>query len=135
MLHGPKTTQRKARALRADLSLPEVLLWRALRTRSGGFKFRRQHPAGPYVLDFFCAERRLAIEIDGESHNRGDRPERDSAKDTWLSANGVEVCRIPAAAVLREIDSVVQHIVHLASARTPLHRPSGGRPPLAGEDL
>jgi len=135
MLHGPKPTQRKARALRAEMSLPEVLLWQALRTRPGGHKFRRQHPAGPYVLDFFCAQRGLAIEIDGEVHNRGNRPQHDIARDVWLAANGVKVCRIPAAEVLRNLNAVIEHVVGIASTRAPLHRPSAGPPPLAGEDL
>ena len=134
MLHGPKETQRKARALRAEMSLPEVLLWQTLRAKPGGHKFRRQHPAGPYVLDFFCARGALAIEIDGEAHNRGDQPGHDTARDAWLTARGVKVCRIPTADVLRDLNAVVAHIVHLAGAGTPLHHPLGGPPPLAGED-
>jgi len=135
MLHGPKPTQRKARALRAEMSLPEVLLWQALQARPGGHKFRRQHPAGPYVLDFFCAPRQLAIEIDSESHNRAERPEPDAARDAWLTAKDVKVGFVAAADVLRELDAVVAHIVNLADSRTPLHRPLAGPPPLTGEDL
>jgi len=96
MLHGPKSTQRKAKTLRDNLSLPEVLLWQALRTRPGGLKFRRQHPAGRYVLDFFCANLRLAVEIDGEAHDRTDRPNHDQGRDVWLGARGVRVLRIAA---------------------------------------
>ena len=61
---GNKTIVR-ARELRRSMSLPEGLLWQELRKRPAGFKFRRQHPFGPYVLDFFCASMRLAIEVDG----------------------------------------------------------------------
>jgi len=134
MLHGPKPTQRHAKALRAEMSLPEVLLWQALRARPGGLKFRRQHPAGPYVLDFFCASRRLAIEVDGEAYNRGDRPERDERRDAWLAWEAVEVCRIPASAVLADIESVVADILTIASRRLPLHQPAAGPPPPPGED-
>ena len=76
------------------MSLPEVLLWRILRDRPGGYKFRRQHPAGPYVLDFFCAEHRLAVEVDGEVHARGDAPARDAARDAWIRSQGVRVHRV-----------------------------------------
>jgi len=61
--------------------------------------FRRQHPIGPYVLDFYCAKTRLAIEIDGMSHDIGDRPELDARRYAWLKAQGVTVIRIPAVEV------------------------------------
>jgi very-short-patch-repair endonuclease len=50
------------------MSLPEVLLWQALRERHGGLKFRRQFPIGPITTDFACLERRLTVEVDGEQH-------------------------------------------------------------------
>jgi len=93
---------------------PEVLLWQELRKRPGGLKFRRQHPAGRYVLDFFCARRRLAIEVDGEAHACGDRPERDVERDRWLEGQGVHVLRVPASEVLRDLDAVVRHILDSA---------------------
>jgi very-short-patch-repair endonuclease len=117
------------------MSLPEVSLWQALRKRPGGHKFRRQHPAGPYVLDFFCAARRLAVEVDGKAHDRGDRPARGERRDAWLKAEGVGMCRIPASAVLANIESVVVHIADMASRRLPLHQPAAGPPPPPGEDL
>ncbi len=92
------------------MSLPEVLLWRELRKKPKGAQFRRQHPAGHYVLDFFCATANLAIEVDGEAHNRGSRPARDSTRDRWLQSQGVEVMRIPAIDVLKNLDGVMQGI-------------------------
>jgi very-short-patch-repair endonuclease len=127
-----------ARALRDDMSFPEVLLWRALRSRPAGLKFRRQHPAGPYVLDFFCASRLLAVEVDGEAHDRGDRPERDAIRDAWLAAHGLSVVRMPARDILTDLDAVVRHITASAGVSlgaTPRHHPAGGPPPLAGEDF
>ena len=90
----------RARKLRANMSLPEVLLWRELRLQND-VKFRRQHPTGRYVLDFYCAERRFAIEIDGMAHDMGERPTRDDRRDAWPAEQGIEVVRIPAAEVLR----------------------------------
>jgi very-short-patch-repair endonuclease len=111
MLHGSKNTQELAAKLRRKLTLPEGLLWRELRKRPAGLKFRRQHPAGRYVLDFFCAEAKLAVEVDGEAHARGDRPERDEKRDAWLRENGVRVLRIPAREVLSNLEGVVRHTV------------------------
>ena len=65
MLSGLESTKANARRLRKEMSLPEVLLWQDLRKRPDGAKFRRQHPAGMYVLDFYCSDARLAIEVDG----------------------------------------------------------------------
>ncbi|WP_315762846.1 endonuclease domain-containing protein [Sphingomonas sp. Y38-1Y] len=135
MLHGPKRTQQVARRLRREMTLPEVLLWQALRARPGGLRFRRQHPAGPFVLDFFCAAHRLAVEVDGEAHGRGDRPVRDGARDAWLSANGVRVLRIPARDVLTDLDAVVRHIVESLRGNLPLHHAAHGPPPPPGGGL
>ena len=125
-----------ARQLRRAMSLPEVLLWRALRTRPSGLKFRRQHASGAFVLDFFCSDARLAIEIDGEGHSRGNRPERDAMRDAYFVRAGIATLRIPARAALADLDAVVTHIVAQAGARLPLHHPSGGPPPRdkLGED-
>ena len=136
---APKSEGRsvpRARQLRRSMSLPEVILWRALRTRPSGLKFRRQHASGAYVLDFFCSDARLAIEIDGEAHSRGDRPARDDVRDAYFIRAGVQTLRIAAREVLADVDAVVTHIIDQASARLPLHHPSGGPPPRdkLGED-
>ncbi|HXH51903.1 MAG TPA: endonuclease domain-containing protein [Sphingomicrobium sp.] len=131
-------TTTKARRLRRKMTLPEVVLWRWMRQRPTGLKFRRQHPSGPYVLDFFCNDARLAIEIDGEAHSRGNRPERDSTRDDWLRAAGIHTLRIPAIDLLNDADAVLRWVVAEATARLPLHHPAApaGPPPRAelGED-
>ncbi|MEO6361557.1 MAG: endonuclease domain-containing protein [Sphingomicrobium sp.] len=100
----------QARALRRDMTLPEGLLWQALRQRPDGFKFRRQHPIGRYIVDFYCPAARLVIEVDGQVHSMGDRPERDLKRDVWLEAQGLRVLRFAALDVMRERDSVVSAI-------------------------
>jgi len=99
---GAMNTVQKARRLRRAMSLPEVLLWQALRRRQGGVKLRRQHPIGPYILDFWCPAARLAIEVDGQAHDMGERTRHDMRRDAWLSAQGVAVLRLPAVEVLRD---------------------------------
>ena len=101
----------KARGLRENLSLPEVLLWRLLKGSPDGVHFRSQHPVGRYVVDFYCAKTKIAFEIDGIAHDMGDRPERDEQRDTWLREQGIEVVRIPAAEVLRSAENVAASMV------------------------
>ena len=125
-LKGNDQSKRKARQLRRKMSLPEVLLWQQLRQSPGGHRFRRQHPAGPYDLGFYCAPARLAIEVDGEAHDFGDQPTRDAARDAWLEGQGVRVLRLPAKAVLTDLDAVIRLI--LASVDPPPPRPAGAVP-------
>ena len=131
MLTGSGAAIGKARKLRREMSLPEVLVWRELRKRPGGFKFRRQHPAGPYILDFACMQAKLAIEVDGRAHDSLESAARDEARGEWLARQGFRMLRIPATEVLRDPDAVVAYI--LAHCQ-PLHRPPGGPPPRTGEE-
>jgi very-short-patch-repair endonuclease len=121
-----------ARKLRREMSLPEVLLWGQIRTQKIGSKFRRQHPIGPYVADFFCAAARLVVEVDGKNHDYGDRPERDQARDWFMADAGYTVIRIAATDVLRNMDRVLTAIK--AATETPLHRFAVPLP-ASGEDL
>jgi very-short-patch-repair endonuclease len=135
VLQSPIKTVKRARKLRREMSLPEVLLWQQLRQRPGGFKFRKQCPQHPFVIDFACLESRLAIEVDGEAHDRGDRPQRDAARDAYLEAMGFTMMRIPAREVLSNMEGVLAGVVEQCRTLGPLHRPSDGPPPRSGEDL
>ena len=114
-LKGWSGATRRAKANRRALSPPEVRLWLELRKEPGGFHFRRQHAAGPYELDFYCAKARLCIEVDGEAHGFGDRPGRDARRDAWLAERGVRTLRIPAREVMGNLEGVVRHIVEVAA--------------------
>ncbi|HEX8555179.1 MAG TPA: DUF559 domain-containing protein [Sphingomonas sp.] len=107
---------KRARELRKALTLPEVLLWQALKTRPGGHRFRKQVPMGPFVLDFACLQGRLCIEVDGEAHNRGDQPAFDAERDALLRERGFGTLRIPARDVLRDLDSAVAAITARCAA-------------------
>ena len=131
---APKSTRRSlaaARKLRRAMTPPEIALWQVLRKRPAGLKFRRQHPSGDYVLDFYCGDARLAIEIDGGFHDRGRAPSTDERRDAWFAASGIATVRIGAAEVSRDLDAVVGHIMATARSRLPLHHPAlpGGPPP------
>jgi len=106
---------KKARQLRRELSLPEKLLW--VRLRGAEMRFRRQHPIGHYVLDFYCPAAKLAIEVDGAAHDFGDRPQRDDRRTDWLTSQGIEVLRIPAMDVLADPDEVADGLIRLCANR------------------
>ncbi|MDC7675858.1 endonuclease domain-containing protein [Asticcacaulis machinosus] len=113
-----------AKALRADMSLPEMLVWTRLKQRIIGRPvFRRQYPIGPYVADFYCSRARLVIEIDGMAHDIGDRPERDIIRDKWLRDKGLEVYRIQATDVLANPVEVVEGIIVVTLNRLKLFTP------------
>jgi very-short-patch-repair endonuclease len=105
----------KARELRRTMTLPEVLLWRVLRKRPGGYKFRRQHPFGPFILDFYCSALRLAIEVDGEVHSMGDQPARDKRREAYLRTAGIRTLRFDAADIFNRMDAVARMILAAAS--------------------
>jgi very-short-patch-repair endonuclease len=144
VITGPRETIKKARELRSEMSLPEGLLWRELRKRPRGFKFRRQHPTGVFVLDFYCAAVRLDIEVDGAAHDIGLVAKRDTNRSLYLRSPHVATTRIPAKAILEDLQSVVTRIVEICQHRAeqalsvrpvPLHHPADGPPPRAGEEL
>ncbi|PZO72979.1 MAG: hypothetical protein DI640_10935 [Sphingomonas taxi] len=116
-LEGSLNGRRNAKRLRKEMTPPEIALWLALRANEEGLRFRKQQAAGPYVLDFYCAPARLAIEVDGESHNHGNRPERDATRDAWLVTQNIQVLRYPAREMLANLDDVVRQITSIALRR------------------
>src|SRR6185503_3129223 len=102
-MRAPVKTVRRAREFRRDMNLPEVVLWQVLRRgQVAGLRFRRQHPIGPYILDFYCPHARLAIEVDGFAHDAAARVVHDARRKAWLAQHGITVLRIPASDVLRD---------------------------------
>lgn len=87
----------RARSLRAKATASERALWDILRRRQQwGLRFRRQHPIGPFVLDFVCLERRLIVEVDGAAHEHAQRIESDLKRDAWLESQRFTIVRIPS---------------------------------------
>ena len=101
----------KARKLRHESTDAERALWRLLRRRQlAGYKFRRQVPAGPYIVDFMCYSPRLVIELDGGQHQA--QSAYDAARTRWLEARGFRVIRFWNNQVLQESEAVAQAILN-----------------------
>ncbi|MFA9200010.1 MAG: endonuclease domain-containing protein [Cypionkella sp.] len=121
----------RARQLRREMTVSERLLWQRLRQRPQGYKFRRQHPIGPYITDFCCLSERFVVEVDGSAHDAIDRAKFDERRIGFLTENGFRVLRVAASRVLANADDVAEAIV--ARVASPLHRPAAGPPPRPGE--
>ncbi|HTX50855.1 MAG TPA: endonuclease domain-containing protein [Caulobacteraceae bacterium] len=105
----------RARLLRKELTPPEARLWMALRRRGvANLRFRRQHPIGPFIVDFFCPSARLVVEVDGQIHTLENSPMRDDRRDLWLENHGLTVLRIPAMYVRDNLDAVLREIAAAA---------------------
>ena len=91
---------KRVRKLRAEMSISEQVLWKRIRDKKLGHKFRRQHPIGKYVLDFYCPALKLCVEVDGEQHKF--RVEADKARDTFLLSRGILTIRIPSMQLFGE---------------------------------
>ena len=102
----------RARFLRQTETPPEELLWLALRNgQIGGMKFRRQHPVGPFVADFYCHSAKLVVEVDGMSHD--DKMIQDAVRSKYLESQGFHVLRMTNKDVMRDLDAVTREIARL----------------------
>ncbi|CAG0998898.1 hypothetical protein GPROT1_03704 [Gammaproteobacteria bacterium] len=100
-----------ARELRQPQTPAEIKLWSRLRNRQiDDLKFRRQHPIGHFIIDFYCAEAKLCIEIDGDSHAEPDQAVYDAARTQWLTDEGYRVIRFTNREVFKEFEAVLQSI-------------------------
>lgn len=112
------TARARARAprLRRESTPPEAILWSRLRRRQlGGLRFRRQHPIGPFIADFYCHDAALVVEIEGATH-AGEQKAADADRDRWMRERHVRVLRVRASDVLTDIDVVMRTIAREAGA-------------------
>ncbi|HSF86166.1 MAG TPA: DUF559 domain-containing protein [Acidimicrobiia bacterium] len=109
----PKTpsteTYERARRLRRSMTPAEVAVWNRLRRRQLGVRFRRQHPIGPYIVDFACVSARLVVELDGEPHAQDDGG-YDLSRSAYLEARGYRVVRFENDWVFEDLDGVIAMI-------------------------
>ncbi len=107
----PVLVRDRARALRAAQTEVERRLWQRLRNRQlNGAKFRRQHPIGPYIADFFCLDARLVIELDGSQHGEESAQHVDQRRTEYLENEGYRVLRFWNEEVMDNIDGVLEEI-------------------------
>ncbi|WP_414619905.1 endonuclease domain-containing protein [Calothrix sp. CCY 0018] len=99
--------------LRREFTPTEKQLWQALRARKiGGFKFRRQHPLGRFILDFYCAKCKLVIEVDGEIHHN--RQDYDTERTKYLQSYGYTILRFQNHEVIQNLEQVLQQVLQTA---------------------
>lgn len=109
---------KRARALRGEMTMPEQRLWAVLHDRLiTGYKWRRQHPKGVYILDFFCHQIGLVIEVDGDSH--AGQEEYDTNRTAWLEEQGLKVIRFSNDDVMRNLDGVMEVVCQVCKERSP----------------
>jgi len=110
--------------LRNNPTKAENFLWRILRNRKFcGLKFRRQESIGRYIVDFYCPEKRLVVEVDGKIHNTHEQQEYDDIRKKFLSSCYIEVIRFSNDEVYYDIDSVLRKLKFVTSAPTPIAPP------------
>ncbi|MEN9354718.1 MAG: hypothetical protein RL318_2043 [Fibrobacterota bacterium] len=137
--YNPKLKER-ARELRKARNLSEVLLWNRLKKgQLMGLDFDRQKIIGNYIVDFYCAEKRAVVEVDGKSHD--DKVEYDAIRDAFLMSLGLQVIHIPVVEVFRNLSGVVNLLTQRlcpvlesseAEAETPSNRCGRTTPPRRG---
>ena len=117
--------RKRARRLRHDMTKSETVLWTALKGRAlGGWKFRRQHPVGPYIADFACLEAKTIVEVDGATHNTDAELEHDHKRTAFLESQGFHIVRVTNTGIYDDLDGVVR----LISAALAPSGPSGHLP-------
>ncbi len=123
-LYNDPARKTNRRRLRKEATDAERRIWSLLRARRmAGLKFFRQYGVGPYVLDFYCPERRLAIEVDGDQHADARGREHDCDRASYLRQLGIRIVRFWNNDVLKNTEGVVERITYEIGSRNPLNPP------------
>ena len=110
----------RRRELRRNQTDAEKAFWAQVRNKQFfGLKFSRQYSVGPYILDFYCPKKKLAVELDGGQHNLPDGREYDAERTAYLNAHGIEVLRFWNNEVLTNIEGVVEHLARKVNPSCP----------------
>ena len=110
-IHNHKYLKQRRKKLRNSLTPAEAGLWILLKSSAlGGLKFRRQHSVGNYILDFYCPEYKLAIELDGEWHNTEEQKLKDDKRTAYLNSVGITVLRFENKEVFEGTDNLLEEI-------------------------
>lgn len=110
-IHNHPALTEKRRTLRRNSTIAEKIIWERLRNRQiDGIRFRRQHSVGGYILDFYCASRRIAIELDGNHHISYEVSLYDAARTKFLNKHNIEIIRFYNSEVINNSEIVIQKI-------------------------
>lgn len=109
-IHNRKYLKHYRKDLRNNLTHAEVILWKHLKGSQLGKKFRRQHSVGNYIIDFYCATERVAIELDGQHHYTEEGLKYDELRTKYLNSLNIRVLRFENARVLEELENVLEEI-------------------------
>ena len=113
------------RRLRSNMTGPETRLWSRLRARQlQGLKFRRQHGIGPYIVDFYCPEQSLVIEVDGDSHADADQIVKDQLRDKYFQSLGLRVIRYFNNDIVKNLAGVLEDLAEKLASGSTSPRPS-----------
>ena len=125
-IFNQKRNESRRRKLRKNMPPAEVFLWSKIRGKQlGGFKFRRQHGIGSYIVDFYCASAKLVVELDGESHYSDDNKRvYDKRRDGYVRSLGLRVVRFTNDQVFENVEAVCEIILRLCQDVTPSNSPS-----------
>ena len=115
--YGNKELVERARVLRKNMTKAEIILWSRIRSKQiNGYKFRRQQPLLNYIVDFYCDELKLIIEVDGEIHSFPERISYDLKRDSILKINGYHIIHLSNLEVETEIKSAISKISSFITA-------------------
>lgn len=106
-----QTQKERRKELRSNATISEKRLWKFLNNKQQVLKFRRQHGIGPYIVDFYFANKKIAIEIDGNVHNNVTRQTYDQIREKYLFSKGIKVIRFSNEEVKYNIDEVIRRIL------------------------
>jgi len=109
-LYNDADLKRLRQKLRKSPVLPEIILWRELRNSKLGKKFRRQYGVGKFVLDFYCPEMRIGIELDGHTHDNPESHQNDKIRQKFIERQNIKMIRFQNQEVLNNLEGVVEEI-------------------------
>jgi very-short-patch-repair endonuclease len=111
LYYGNRELVERARILRNNMTLAEIILWSRLRSKKiNGYKFRRQQPIFDYVVDFYCDELKMIIEVDGEIHLLSEKTDSDLKRDKILKINGYHIIHLTNLEIETELDATIKKV-------------------------
>ena len=110
LFHNNEKLKERRRELRKRSTKSEEILWKKIRNNQLGSKFKRQHSIGGYILDFYCSELKLIIEIDGSSHGKSDSKEYDKTRDAYFTELGYKTIRFSNTEIENQLEQVLEKI-------------------------